>query len=106
MIARTWRGAVRAEDADGYAAYIAETGLRAYAATAGNRGAYLLFRKEGERAEVMTVSFWDSLESIEGFAGRPIERAVFYPDDDRYLVERDLEATHWTLVEGGSSPEG
>ena len=106
MIARTWRGAVRADDADAYAAYIAETGLRAYTATAGNRGAYLLFRTEGDRAEVMTVSLWDSLESIEGFAGTPVERAVFYPQDDGYLVERDLDAKHWTVVEGGISAEG
>ena len=106
MIARTWHGAVRAEDADAYAAYIAETGLRAYAATPGNRGSYLLFRTEGERAEVLTVSLWDSLEAIEAFAGRPVERAVFYPEDDRFLVERDLGAKHWRVVEGGMSTEG
>jgi heme-degrading monooxygenase HmoA len=106
VIARTWHGAVRADDADAYAAYIAETGLRAYAGTPGNRGAYLLVRTEGERAEVLTVSLWDSLEAIEGFAGRPVERAVFYPEDDRYLVERDPDAKHWTVVEGGVSIEG
>ncbi len=99
MIARTWRGAVRAEDAEGYAEYIRRTGLAGYVATPGNRGAYLLWRRDGDRAEVMTVSLWDSAEAIRGFAGDDIARAVFYPEDDRFLVERDLEARHWAVVE-------
>jgi len=44
VIARIWRGAVRAEDGDAYVAYIEATGLREYRATPGNRGAWLLRR--------------------------------------------------------------
>ncbi len=98
MIARTWRGAVRAADADRYAQYIAETGLRASRATPGNRGFWLLHRSVGDRAEVLTISLWDSLDAVRGFAGDDIGQAVFYPEDDAYLVERDLEAHHWTVV--------
>jgi len=104
VIARPWRGTVRAEDAERYAAYIQETGLAGYAATPGNRGAYLLHRVVGDQAEVLTVSFWESLEAIRGFAGDDIERAVFYPEDDRFLVERDLEAHHWVVVEPVETP--
>src|SRR5919106_7014307 len=39
MIARTWRGAVRAEDADAYLDYLEATGLKEYRATPGNRAA-------------------------------------------------------------------
>jgi hypothetical protein len=99
MIARTWRGAVRAEDAEAYGEYIRRTGLAAYRATPGNRGAWLMTRIDGDRAEVLTFSLWDSLDAIHGFAGDDIARAVFYPEDDAYLVERDLEAHHWTVVE-------
>jgi hypothetical protein len=35
MIARIWRGAVRHEDRDAYAAYIGETGLAGYRETPG-----------------------------------------------------------------------
>ena len=52
MIGRTWRGWTRAEDADAYADYVAETGLAAYRSTAGNRGAWVLTRTDGDRAEV------------------------------------------------------
>ena len=98
MIARTWRGIVRAEDAETYADYIRATGLAAYAATPGNRGAWLLHRTVGERAEVVTFSLWDSMDAIHRFAGPEAERAVFYPEDNRFLVERDLVAHHWNVV--------
>ena len=98
MIARIWRGAVRAEDADAYAAYIERTGIEDYQRTPGNRGAWLLWRIEGERAEIITLSFWDSRTAIEGFAGHDIDRAVFYPDDDQFLIERDLTVRHYEVA--------
>ena len=99
MIARTWRGAVRREDADRYVEYLQRTGIPEYRATPGNRGAWILRRDEGDTTEFVTLSFWDSMESVEGFAGPDPARAVFYPEDDRFLVERDLEVTHYELIE-------
>jgi heme-degrading monooxygenase HmoA len=99
MIARMWRGATARADAAVYARYVAETGIVAYRATAGNRGAQILQRDVGELTEIVTLSFWDSLEAIKGFAGDDIEGAVFYPEDDRYLVERDLRVTHFRVTD-------
>jgi heme-degrading monooxygenase HmoA len=93
-----WRGATKREDAEAYAKYVTATGLVEYRATPGNRGAHILQRGAGGLTEIITLSFWDSLESIKGFAGDDIERAVFYPDDDRYLVERDLRVTHFQVT--------
>ena len=53
MIARTWRGAVRAEDADAYVEYLEETGLSEYRATPGNQGVYGLRRIDGDRCEFL-----------------------------------------------------
>jgi heme-degrading monooxygenase HmoA len=50
------------------------------------------------RAEFLTLSFWESREAIAGFAGADIERAVFYPKDDRYLVERDTTVRHFQVI--------
>jgi heme-degrading monooxygenase HmoA len=36
------------------------TGIEGYQGTPGNRGAWLLWRTEGDRAEFITVSFWES----------------------------------------------
>ena len=98
MIARIWRGAVRAGDAAAYASYIQQTGIEAYKATPGNRGAWMLWRTDGEQAEVITLSFWESREAIQGFAGPDIGKAVFYPEDDRFLAERDLTVHHYEVT--------
>ena len=97
MIARVWRGAVRAQDTEAYARYIQETGIEGYKKTPGNLGAWALWRTEEDRTEFVTLSFWESRDAIEGFAGQDIERAVFYPEDDRFLVDRDLTVRHYEV---------
>jgi heme-degrading monooxygenase HmoA len=95
VIARMWRGWTRREDSDAYTAYVEETGIAAYRATAGNRGAWILRRDDGDRTEFVTLTFWDSLDAVRGFAGDDVEQAVFYPEDDRFLVDRETTVTHW-----------
>jgi heme-degrading monooxygenase HmoA len=103
MIARIWRGAarrgaVRAEDAAAYAAYVQETGIAGYQRTPGNRGAWALWRVDGDRAEIVTMSLWESRSAIQAFAGQDIEQAIFYPHDDQYLIERDLTVRHYEVA--------
>ena len=43
------------------------------------------------------MSWWDSMDSIRGFAGDEPERARYYPEDDRFLIERPLEVEHSTV---------
>jgi heme-degrading monooxygenase HmoA len=98
MIARMWRGVVRRDDADAYVTYIGDTGMAEYRATPGNQGAWMFRRDDDDRSEIITLSFWDSRDSIRAFAGEDIEKAVFYPEDDRFLVERDLMVRHYDVV--------
>lgn len=98
MIVRTWRGATRAADAERYLEYLERTGLSEYRATPGNRGALALRRIDGDRAEFLLITFWDSDEAVRNFAGAHPDRAVFYPEDDRFLVDRDDHVTHFDLV--------
>jgi heme-degrading monooxygenase HmoA len=98
VIARTWRGAVRAEDADAYLDYLEATGLKEYRETPGNQGVFTLRRIEGDRCEFLLLTLWDSLDAVRSFAGADIERAVFYPEDDRFLIDRDLTSTHYEVV--------
>jgi heme-degrading monooxygenase HmoA len=97
MIARMWRGATRAGDVSEYVQYVREKGLRGYRETPGNRGAWVLWRLVGDRAEIVTFSLWESRDAIRGFAGDDISRAVFYPEDDRFLVERELTVDHYVV---------
>ena len=99
MIARMWRGAVRRDDADRYADYMRGTGVEEYAETAGNRGVLMLRRDDGDRSEFVMVTLWESWDAVRAFAGDEVERAVFYPEDDVFLIERDLTATHYEVAE-------
>ncbi len=97
MIARVWRGWTRPGDSDAYAAYVEDTGMTAYRSTPGNRGAWLMRRDVEGRTEFVTLSFWDSWDAVRAFAGDEVERAVFYPEDDRYLVDREDTVTHYEV---------
>jgi heme-degrading monooxygenase HmoA len=97
MIARIWRGAARREDGHAYARYMQTTGIAGYARTPGNRAAFMLRRDVGDRFKFVMVSLWDSMAAVAAFAGPEPERAVFYPEDDRFLVERDLTVEHYQV---------
>lgn len=103
-IVRMWRGVVRTEDRQRYVEYIERTGMREYRQTPGNQEAWMLSRDLGDgRTEIVTLSRWESLAAIVGFAGDDIERAVFYPDDDAYLVEGDPTVSHYRLESRSTS---
>ena len=53
---------------------------------------------EDGRTEVLTVSWWESRAAITGFAGSDIEAAVFYPEDDEYLVDRETTVSHFEVA--------
>jgi heme-degrading monooxygenase HmoA len=98
MLARIWSGAVRREDGDAYSEYMDATGVPAYAATPGNRGVWMLRRDIGDRAEFVMFTLWESLDAVKAFAGEDYETAVFYPEDDRFLIERDAQARHYEVA--------
>jgi catechol 2,3-dioxygenase-like lactoylglutathione lyase family enzyme/heme-degrading monooxygenase HmoA len=96
-VARIWRGRVRKELLQKYRTYIAATGLADYRKTPGNRGAYMLTVPREDFGEVITLSFWDSRESIAAFAGEPIDKARYYPEDEAYLLDFPEHVDHYDL---------
>lgn len=102
MIARTWRGWTKREDADAYVAYLLKTGVRAYRETPGNLAAYILRRNHADRTEFVTLSFWESMDAVARFAGEQVEQAVFYAEDDRFLVARETTVRHFEVIEATS----
>jgi heme-degrading monooxygenase HmoA len=100
MIARIWGGATRARDAEPYLEYLHRTGLAEYRATPGNLGVLALRSVDAERdrAQFLLVTLWESEQAIRRFAGDTPLRAVFYPEDERYLVERDEQVRHFEVV--------
>lgn len=97
MIARIWKGRIPEQKADAYMVYLQETGLKDFRAVNGHRGAYVLRRMEGGVAEFLLISLWDSWDSIRSFAGPEPEKAVYYPEDENYLIELEPKVTHYDV---------
>lgn len=99
MIARMWHGKTNASDAAAYLDYLFKSGVPAYRATNGNKGAWVLRRMEDGIAHFITLSFWESREAIVAFAGHDPSLAQYYSEDEKYLLELEPTVTHYELFE-------
>lgn len=96
-IARIWRSRVKPGKLAAYRRYIEPTGINDYRTTPGNCGAWLLSARLDEVDEVMALSFWASRDAIVRFAGEPIERAQYYSEDDKYLLDFPEHVEHFDI---------
>ena len=98
MIVRIWHGRTPADKGDAYLEYLNRTGVTNYRATEGNRGVYVLRSSENGVADFLLVSLWDSMDSVRAFAGDEPGKAVYYPEDDAYLLEREPGVRHYEAL--------
>jgi heme-degrading monooxygenase HmoA len=96
MILRKWSGLIRTSQADEYIRYIEGTGTSHYTETVGNLGFQILLRDIGDgTSEVSTISWWKDLDAVRRFAGDDYQVARYYPEDNKYLLDRpDLVEHH------------
>lgn len=100
MIARVWHGVVPLAKAEGYAEYLSSSdrGVRDYQRIPGNRGVSLMRRVEGDRVHFLLISFWDSREAIEAYAGQEIDRAQYFDFDRECLLDPEPNVTHYEML--------
>jgi heme-degrading monooxygenase HmoA len=98
MIARIWRGETAPEKANKYFEYLQATGLKEYQDTPGNQGVFVLRRIHDRRAEFLLLSLWQSWDAIRAFAGNDLDKAVYYPEDEAYLLSLEPEVTHYEIL--------
>ncbi|UCC82838.1 MAG: antibiotic biosynthesis monooxygenase [Gemmatimonadota bacterium] len=91
MIARIWRGRTRIEHANEYTEYMRETGVAGQRGIPGNRGSMIWRREVGSEAEFVVISLWQTMEAVKAFAGERPEVAMYYPEDEKYLLELEPE---------------
>lgn len=98
-ITRIWHGVTRAKDADRYLKYVEDTGMKEYRMIKGNLSAKLLRRIEGDACHFLTVTEWDSYDSIKKFAGEDYEKAKYYPGDKDFLLSFEDRVVHYETYE-------
>ena len=98
MIARIWQGFTREADKDIYFEYLKKTGLKDYASIPGNQGVWVLRRVRDGKAEFTLISLWESWDTIREFAGSDYEKAVYYPEDKKFLLEMQSHVDHYEVL--------
>jgi heme-degrading monooxygenase HmoA len=98
VIARIWRGFTAEAKAEAYLNYMRETGVRDLQLTDGNRGVYVLRRIQNGRAEFILISLWESIDAIRKFAGSDVEKAVYYPEDSKFLQALEPNVAHYEVL--------
>jgi len=94
MITRIWHGRTLTKDAAQYRDFVIKTGISEYRAVPGNLGAQIWQREEGDVTHIYTISWWDSYDSIKQFAGEDFEKAKYYEEDKKYLLEFEPHVMH------------
>ena len=92
MILRTWHGRTRLEDAAAYETFMRTRAAPDYGSVPGLVRAIFTRRDEGGEAHFLLVTLWRDMEAVKRFAGADPARAKYYPEDDRYLLEKEGDA--------------
>jgi heme-degrading monooxygenase HmoA len=98
MIARMWHGRVPTSKTQAYRDFLNQRAIGDYQAVPGNLAVYILEREEGAVTHFVTLTFWESLEAIRGFAGDELERAKYYPEDKEFLLEFEPTVLHYEVA--------
>jgi antibiotic biosynthesis monooxygenase (ABM) superfamily enzyme len=101
MIGRVWHGWTTPQNADRYERLLKEEVFPLIRAKGveGYRGIELLRRAAGHEVEFETIMWFDSLDSVRGFAGPEYERAYVPPAARALLVRFDETSRHYEVRE-------
>ena len=98
MIARFWSAQTTRTQAPVYAAHLRKQVLPAVKEVEGYAGAMLLEREVSGGIEIIVITFWQSLDSIRGFAGADLEAAVVSDEVVSLFTQFDQRVRHYELI--------
>jgi heme-degrading monooxygenase HmoA len=98
MIVRMWHGRVPTSKAKAYREFVNARAIPDYQSVAGNISVHILERREGDITHFITLTFWENMEVIKGFAGEDVEAAKYYPEDQDFLLEFEPNVVHYEVV--------
>jgi len=93
-----WHGRVPTAKAAAYRAFLNSRAIPDYHSVAGNISVHVLERRDGEITHFITMTFWESMDAIRGFAGEDAEVAKYYSEDAEFLLEYEPRVVHYEVV--------
>lgn len=94
IITRVWHGITKAEHADAYLSFLENTGVPDYQKTIGNLSVEIWRLIESDICHFWTISKWGSIEDIKMFAGTDYEKAKYYEEDQKFLLNFEEKVKH------------
>lgn len=91
MWVRSWSARATPEGAEAYRRHFDDDVLPSLEAIPGQRGALLLRRSAGSEANLVVLTFWDSMDAVRDFAGAEVTTAVVAPEARAVLKDYDRE---------------
>jgi len=98
MIVRMWHGRVPSAKAPAYRQFLNAHAVPDYRSVPGNLSVQILERQVGDETHFVTLTCWRDLDAIRAFAGTPVERAKYYPEDRDFLLEFEPTVVHYEVV--------
>ena len=98
MVVRMWHGRVPTAKAASYREFLNVRAIPDYRSAPGNISVHILERPDGPITHFVTMTFWESLTAIRGFAGDDVEIAKYYPEDRDFLLEFEPNVVHYEVV--------
>jgi heme-degrading monooxygenase HmoA len=98
MISRIWHGWTKKADADTYESMLREEVLPGIHRVKGYRGAYLLRRDDGNEVEFCTITQFDDMDSVRGFAGDDYTKAVIASAAGKFLTHYTERSVHYETI--------
>jgi heme-degrading monooxygenase HmoA len=95
VITRMWRGWTRAAQADRYERHYRSEVMDTLRQVPGFRGARLLRRTVGDETEFVSLTLFDDLDAVRGFAGADYETAVVAGEAREVLIRFDERVGHY-----------
>jgi heme-degrading monooxygenase HmoA len=99
MISRHWRALARSASADEYVTYLRNTTFPEIARLPGFLSAAIHRRDRPEGVEFIVITTWASAEAVHSFSGPDAEMAVVPLKVREMMVEYDLRARHYRVVD-------
>ena len=106
MIARLWRGWANQDRAVDYLQHFATEVQAKLSGVQGYRKALVLTREQGAETEIVTMTFFDRLQDVTGFAGERYELANVSPEAQRLLSHYDKTVSHFDVAQEIGSEAG
>jgi hypothetical protein len=97
MISRHWKGTAKPEEADAYVNHLVTETFPQLSSIDGFIRASILTRPVSQGVEFLIITIWESMESVQDFAGVTVEVAVVPAEVQAMMIAYDREVSHYAI---------